>query len=293
MKSLIALISFVIMEAEITNFLKTAFNEDIQDGDHSSLACIPADATKKAQLLIKEGGILAGVDLAAHIFNYTDASLQMEVFVKDGAVVQPGDVAFEVTGSAQSILSSERIVLNCMQRMSAIATKTQKFVKLIEDLNAKVLDTRKTTPGIRFIEKWAVRIGGGMNHRFGLYDMIMLKDNHIDFAGGIDQAILKTNDYLKKNNKELRIEIETRNLDEVKQVLAVGGVDRIMLDNFSLDDVSSAVSMISGKFETEASGGINMDTVRQFAACGVDYVSVGAITHSINNLDLSLKAINE
>jgi nicotinate-nucleotide pyrophosphorylase (carboxylating) len=180
-----------------------------------------------------------------------------------------------------------------MQRMSAIATKTQKFVKLIEDLNAKVLDTRKTTPGIRFIEKWAVRIGGGMNHRFGLYDMIMLKDNHIDFAGGIDQAILKTNDYLKKNNKELRIEIETRNLDEVKQVLAVGGVDRIMLDNFSLDDVSSAVSMISGKFETEASGGINMDTVRQFAACGVDYVSVGAITHSINNLDLSLKAINE
>jgi len=180
-----------------------------------------------------------------------------------------------------------------MQRMSAIATKTQKFVKLIEDLNTKVLDTRKTTPGIRFIEKWAVRIGGGMNHRFGLYDMIMLKDNHIDFAGGIDQAILKTNDYLKKNNKELRIEIETRNLDEVKQVLAIGGVDRIMLDNFSLDEVRSAVSMINGKFETEASGGINMDTVRQFAECGVDYVSVGAITHSINNLDLSLKAINE
>ena len=293
MKSLIALISFVIMEAEITNFLKTAFTEDIKDGDHSSLACIPANANKKAQLLIKESGILAGVDLAKHVFNYTDPSLQLDVFLKDGASVKPSDIAFEVSGSAQSILRSERIVLNCMQRMSAIATKTQKFVKLIEDLNTKVLDTRKTTPGIRFIEKWAVRIGGGMNHRFGLYDMIMLKDNHIDFAGGIDQAILKTNDYLKKNNKELRIEIETRNLDEVKQVLAIGGVDRIMLDNFSLDEVRSAVSMINGKFETEASGGINMDTVRQFAECGVDYVSVGAITHSINNLDLSLKAINE
>ena len=287
------MLSFVVMEAEIEVFLKTAFAEDIKDGDHSTLACIPADAKKKAQLLIKEGGILAGVDLAKYIFSYTDASLQMEVFVKDGATVQPGDVAFEVFGSARSILRSERIVLNCMQRMSAIATKTRKFVELIEGLDTKVLDTRKTTPGIRFMEKWAVRIGGGMNHRFGLYDMIMLKDNHIDFAGGIDRAIMKTNTYLDQINKRLKIEVETRNLDEVKQVLAVGGVDRIMLDNFSLDDVRSAVSMINGKFETEASGEINMDTVRQFAACGVDYVSVGAITHSINNLDLSLKAINE
>lgn len=279
------------MESEIANFLHSAFAEDVKDGDHSSLACIPEHSQKKAKLLVKESGILAGVELARSIFEYVDDQLKMEVFIEDGTLVTPGEVSFHVTGSAQSILKAERIVLNCMQRMSAIATKTKAMVDLLEGLDTRVLDTRKTTPGIRFMEKWAVRIGGGVNHRFGLYDMIMLKDNHIDYAGGIEKAIVQTNEYLKSRKLDLKIEIETRNLSEVKEVLDVGMVDRIMLDNFSFDNIRKAVAMIDGRYETEASGGINMETARDFAECGVDYISVGALTHSVYNMDLSLKAI--
>ena len=279
-------------EKELDLIIRNAIREDIGDGDHSSLACIPPDATGTAQLLIKDDGILAGVDFAERVFKQVDPDLKMYVLIPDGNFVRYGDVAFKVSGRSQSILKAERLVLNAMQRMSAIATKTRRYVEILADLKTQILDTRKTTPGIRALEKWAVRIGGGTNHRFGLYDMVMLKDNHIDFAGGIEQAILKTNKYLKDNGLNLKIEIETRNLNEVNEVLRVGQVDRIMLDNFSFDDLRTAVKLINGGFETEASGGITEETLRQYAECGVDYISSGALTHSVRNMDLSLKAVH-
>lgn len=281
-----------VSEQEITELIELAIKEDIKDGDHSSLACIPQGEKGSAKLLVKEEGILAGVELAKSIFNYFDKNATLEVFMNDGDAMKYGDVAFHVHGDVHAILMGERLVLNCMQRMSAIATKTKQVADTLEGLKTKVLDTRKTTPLLRFLEKWAVRIGGGANHRFGLYDMVMLKDNHIDYAGGIEKAIVKTNQYLKDKNKALKIEVETRNIEEVKQVLAVGNIDRIMLDNFSYEDIKIAVKLIDGKYETEASGGITLETARNYAECGVDYISMGALTHSVNNLDLSLKAIN-
>ncbi len=276
---------------ELEIIIKNAIREDIGPGDYSSLACIPETATGKAKLLVKDDGIIAGVDFAKMVFKEIDKDLKIDVKIPDGNFVRYGDVAFYIEGKSQSILKAERLVLNAIQRMSAIATKTNKYVKILEETNTKILDTRKTTPGIRALEKWAVRIGGGTNHRFGLYDMVMLKDNHIDFAGGIEQAIIKTNDYLKKNNLNLNIEIETRNLDEVKEVLRIGNVSRIMLDNFNYEDLRMAVKLINGKFETEASGGITEKTLLKYAQCGVDYISSGALTHSVYNMDFSLKAI--
>ena len=278
-------------EKELDIIITNALREDVGDGDHSSLACIPADATGTAQLLVKDEGVLAGVEFARRVFERVDPGLTLEVLIPDGSVVKYGDIAFKVSGRSLSILQAERLVLNAMQRMSAIATKTRKYVDILAGYKTKILDTRKTTPCIRALEKWAVRIGGGTNHRFGLYDMVMLKDNHIDFAGGIEQAILKTNKYLKKRNLKLKIEIETRNLAEVKEVLRIGGVDRIMLDNFNFDDLRTAVKLIDGRFETEASGGITEKTLRQYAECGVDFISSGALTHSVSNMDLSLKAV--
>jgi len=280
-----------ITEKEIREFIELAIQEDIKDGDHSSLACIPADETGKAKLLVKQDGILAGVELAQSIFHYFDPNSVLEILMVDGDAMKVGDIAFYVSGNTHAILKAERLVLNCMQRMSAVATKTFEVSSLISDLPTTLLDTRKTTPMLRFLEKWAVRIGGGANHRFGLYDMIMLKDNHIDYAGGIEKAISKTNNYLKSIGKDLKIEIETRNLYEVKQVLEIGNVDRIMLDNFSYADIRKAVELIGNKFETEASGGITIETIRNYAECGVDFVSMGALTHSVKNLDLSLKAV--
>lgn len=281
----------IVSDLEIQEFIKLAIDEDIKDGDHSSLACIPATETGKAKLLVKQEGILAGVELAEKIFNYFDPTSSLDILMKDGEEMKVGDIAFYVSGNTHAILKAERLVLNCMQRMSAVATRTNQVASKIADLKTKVLDTRKTTPLLRFLEKWAVRIGGGVNHRFGLYDMIMLKDNHIDYAGGIKKAITKTNQYLKDNNKTLKIEIETRNLEEVREVLSIGNVDRIMLDNFSYADIKTAVALIDENYETEASGGITIDTVRQYAECGVDFVSMGALTHSVKNLDLSLKAV--
>ena len=275
----------------ITQFVQLAIEEDIKEGDHSALACIPKTAKGGAQLLVKENGIIAGIEIAKQIFDQFDKSFEFEQYSSDGDFIKKGDIAFRIHGSSQSLLGSERLVLNVMQRMSAIATLTDKYVKKLDELPTKVLDTRKTTPLIRFLEKEAVRIGGGYNHRMGLYDMIMLKDNHIDFAGGIKDAIYQTNLYLEKEKLDLKIEIETRDLNEVKEVLKVGQVHRIMLDNFSYADLTTAVQMIDRKYETEASGGINLDTVRHYAECGVDYVSVGALTHSVHNMDLSLKAI--
>ena len=275
----------------IPQFVQLAIEEDIKKGDHSALACIPETAKGGAQLLVKEDGIIAGIEISKQIFEEFDTSFEFEQFLKDGDFVKRGEIAFKVHGSSQILLGAERLVLNVMQRMSAIATLTHKYVKALGSLPTKVLDTRKTTPLIRFLEKEAVRIGGGVNHRMGLYDMIMLKDNHIDFAGGIEEAILQTNQYLKNEKLDLKIEVETRDLNEVKEVLKVGQVHRIMLDNFSYADLTIAVQMIDGKYETEASGGINLDTVRHYAECGVDYVSVGALTHSVHNMDLSLKAI--
>ncbi len=275
----------------IKQFVKLAIAEDIKEGDHSALACIPKEAYGSAQLIVKEDGILAGVDLAEKIFNEFDSSFKFNKLIRDGEKVKIGDIAFKVHGGSIPLLGAERLVLNVMQRMSAIATLTNKYVKALEGLNTKVLDTRKTSPLIRFLEKEAVRIGGGVNHRYGLYDMIMLKDNHNDFAGGIEKSIHKTIQYLKENNLKLKIEVETRNLDEVKEVLKVGQIDRIMLDNFTYEQMRKAVKLINGKYETEASGGINLKTVRKYAECGVDYVSVGALTHSVSNMDLSLKAI--
>jgi nicotinate-nucleotide pyrophosphorylase (carboxylating) len=277
----------------IHHFITNALAEDVGDGDHTSLATIPDGTTGKAKLLVKDYGILAGVDLAVEIFNQVDRSLKVNIFLNDGAEVKPKDIAFEVEGDAQSILKAERLVLNCMQRMSGIATKTREIVDLLKGTNTKVLDTRKTTPGLRYLEKWAVRIGGGVNHRFGLYDMILIKDNHVDYSGGIRQAIENTHRYLEKLNKKLAIEIEVRNLEELEQVLQTGGVNRILLDNFNFGDLCQAVNIIEGRYITEASGGITSDNIRQYAECGVDYISVGALTHSVKSLDLSLKAIKE
>lgn len=275
----------------IEALIDIAIKEDIGDGDHTSLSCIPADATGKAQLLVKEPGILAGVDLAKNIFHKIDDSLVFTQLLKDGDEIKNGDIAFTIEGSSRSILQAERLALNFMQRMSGIATATNYYVKLLDGLNTRVLDTRKTTPGLRLIEKLAVKIGGGVNHRIGLYDMVMIKDNHIDYAGGIRAAITATQNYLKANNKDLKIEVEARNLDELNQILAVGGIHRIMLDNFNYSDLRMAVKLIDGKYETEASGGITDKTIRNYAECGVDYISVGALTHQIKSLDLSLKAI--
>lgn len=275
----------------ITQFLTEALLEDVGTGDHSSLACVPNNTINKAKLLVKDNGVLAGVNIALQVFKLVDNKLHIEVVLNDGATVKHGDIAFYVQGSAQSILKAERLVLNIMQRMSGIATRTNYFVQLIKDTNCKLLDTRKTTPNMRLLEKQAVLIGGGHNHRFGLYDMIMLKDNHVDYAGGIEQAILKTNKYLLDNNLQLAIEIETRNIAEVQQVLATGNVQRIMLDNFSVQDVSKALLLINNRFATEVSGGITEETIHAYASTGVNYISVGALTHSVKSLDLSLKAV--
>lgn len=277
-------------EKELELIIKNAVREDVGDGDHSSLACIPSEAKGKAKLLVKDKGVIAGVEFAKMIFEYIDKDLQIETFISDGAEVQHGDVIFHVSGSSQSILKAERFVLNSMQRMSAIATKTKFFADLLVGTNTKILDTRKTTPGIRAIEKWAVKIGGGENHRFALYDMIMLKDNHIDFAGGISKAIRKTKDYLKENNLDLKIIVEARDLTEVKEILEAGGVYRILLDNFTFEQTREAVAIIGDKTLTESSGNINEKTIREYAQCGVNYISSGALTHSVYNMDLSLKA---
>ena len=278
-------------KTELDLIIKNAIREDVGDGDHSSLACIPASAKGKAKLLVKDKGIIAGVDFAKQVFQYVDKNLEVEVLIIDGSSVEFGDIAFYVSGSSQSILKAERLVLNAMQRMSAIATKTNYFVKLLQGTETKILDTRKTTPGIRALEKWAVKIGGGENHRFALYDMIMLKDNHIDFAGGITKAIEKTQKYLKDKNLGLKIIVEARNLKEVEIILESNGVYRILLDNFSFEDTKKAVKMIGDQCLTESSGGINEETIRKYAECGVDFISSGALTHSIYNMDLSLKAV--
>ncbi|AMM52776.1 nicotinate-nucleotide pyrophosphorylase [Rufibacter sp. DG15C] len=279
-----------LTEESIQAFIRQALQEDVADGDHSSLAAIPAAATNQAKLLVKDEGILAGVELAVAIFKQVDPTLRVEVLLQDGTPIKFGDVALTVHGKAQSILTAERLVLNCMQRMSGIATYTNSIVRLIEGTGARLLDTRKTTPNFRMMEKWAVLIGGGTNHRFGLFDMIMLKDNHVDYAGGIKPAIEATHAYLKKLGKDLKIEVETRNIDEVRQALEVGGIHRIMLDNFPVEKLKEAVELIGGRFEVEASGGITEKTIRAVAETGVDFISVGALTHSNRSLDLSLKA---
>ena len=278
------------MDKLIDDLIKLAFAEDIGDGDHTTLCCIPEDATGKSKLLIKEEGILAGVEMARRIFNDFDPSLKMEVFIKDGTPVKPGDIAFTVEGKTRSLLQTERLMLNVMQRMSGIATVTNKYVKRLDGLHTRILDTRKTTPGLRMIEKAAVKIGGGANHRIGLFDMILLKDNHVDFAGGIEKAITRAKNYLKEKGKDLKIEIEVRNMDELEEVMRVGGIDRIMLDNFTPELTRKAVERIGGKYETESSGGITFDTIRDYAECGVDFISVGALTHSVKGLDMSFKA---
>ena len=274
----------------IDELLDLAFAEDIGDGDCTPLCCIPADEMGKSQLIVKEEGILAGVDIAMKVFKKFDPELKPTVFIHDGAHVKPGDIAFVVEGRVQSLLQTERTMLNIMQRMSGIATVTAKYMAELKGLKTRVLDTRKTTPGMRMLEKEAVKIGGGVNHRIGLFDMILLKDNHVDFAGGIANAIRKAQEYVKANNPELKIEIEVRNLDELRQVMEIGGVDRIMLDNFTPALTREAVQLIDGKFETESSGGITFATLRQYGECGVDYISVGALTHSVKGLDMSFKA---
>ena len=278
-------------QQEIDLIIQNAIREDVGDGDHSSLACIPPSAEGKAKLLVKDEGILAGVAFAQQVFNYVDEGLSMTVEIEDGSAVKYGDVAFYVSGSSQSILKAERLVLNAMQRMSAMATKTHHYVSLLDGTGTQILDTRKTTPGIRALEKWAVTIGGGENHRFALYDMIMLKDNHIDFAGGIRNAIAKTNTYLTQNHRNLKIIVEARNLDEVEQILQSENVYRILLDNFNYEDTRKAVALIGKQCLTESSGGINEETLRKYAECGVNYISSGALTHSVHNMDLSLKAV--
>ena len=276
---------------EVENIIKNAIREDIGDGDHSSLACIPETAQGKAKLLVKDEGVIAGVEFAKKVFQYVDSDMKVESLMNDGEQVKYGDIVFYVEGSSQSILKAERLVLNAMQRMSAIATKTKFFVNLLEGTNTKILDTRKTTPGLRALEKWAVKIGGGENHRFALYDMIMLKDNHIDFAGGVTNAIQKTLDYLKKTKRDLKIIVEARSLAEIKEILESDGVYRILIDNFNYEDTRTAVALIANKCLTESSGGINEKTIRKYADCGVDYISSGALTHSVYNMDLSLKAV--
>jgi nicotinate-nucleotide pyrophosphorylase (carboxylating) len=276
---------------EVDLIIVNAIREDIGDGDHSSLASIPYDAIGKAMLLVKEDGIIAGIEFAKRVFDYVDPGLKLEQLMKDGTEVKYGDICFYVSGNSQSILKSERLILNAMQRMSAISTKTKKFVDLLAGTKTKILDTRKTTPGIRALEKWAVKIGGGENHRFALYDMIMLKDNHIDFAGGLTKAINKTKQYLKDTNRDLKIIVEARNLDEIKEILETQGVYRILIDNFNYEDTRTAVKLIGHKCLTESSGGINEKTIRKYAECGVDFISSGALTHSVYNMDLSLKAV--
>ena len=276
---------------EIDQIIKNAIREDVGNGDHSSLACIPSEAQGKAKLLVKDDGIIAGIEFAKQVFSYVDPQIKIEQLIKDGDPVNYGDIAFYVEGASQSIVKAERLVLNAMQRMSAIATKTNTFVKLLEGTKTQILDTRKTTPGIRALEKWAVKIGGGTNHRFALYDMVMLKDNHIDFAGGITKAIDKTKSYLKENNLDLKIIVEARDLDEIKTILKSDGVYRILIDNFNYEDTKTAVRLIGDKCLTESSGGITLDTARKYAECGVDFISSGALTHSVYNLDLSLKAV--
>lgn len=277
-------------QRELQLIIENAIREDVGGGDYSSLACIPEDVEGRAKLLAKDNGIIAGVEFAKMIFSYVDKNLQVETFIKDGSKVEYGDIVFHVSGSSQSILKAERLVLNAMQRMSAIATKTKSFADLLKGTKTKILDTRKTTPGIRAIEKWAVKIGGGENHRFALYDMIMLKDNHIDFSGGISEAILKTKIYLKENNLDLKIIVEARNLEEVKEILKSDGIYRILLDNFTFEQTREAVALIGNKTLTESSGNINEKTIREYAKCGVDFISSGALTHSVYNMDLSLKA---
>ena len=279
------------MNNDYKELIKVWFAEDIGDGDHTTLSSIPETAMGKSQLIIKEDGVLAGVEVAREIFHAFDPDLKMNIFINDGAEVKKGDVAFVVEGKIQSLLQTERLMLNIMQRMSGIATQTRKYVKALEGTKTRVLDTRKTTPGLRMLEKEAVKIGGGVNHRIGLYDMILLKDNHVDFAGGIENAINGAKKYLKEKGKDLKIEIEVRNFDELQQVLNTGGVDRIMLDNFTPENTCKAVKIINGKYETESSGGITMETLREYAECGVDFISVGALTHSVKSLDISFKAV--
>ncbi len=279
-------------EKELELIITNAIREDIGDGDHTSLSCIPADAMGKAKLLVKEDGIIAGVEFAKQVFSYVDKDLEVETFINDGDDVKYGDIVFHVSGKSQSILMAERLVLNAMQRMSAIATKTAFFANLLKGTKTKVLDTRKTTPGIRAIEKWAVKIGGGENHRFALYDMVMIKDNHIDFAGGITAAITKTKKYLAEKKLDIKIIVEARSLEEIKEILSNEGVYRILIDNFNYEDTRKAVALIGDTCLTESSGGINEDTIRKYADCGVDFISSGALTHSVYNLDLSLKAID-
>ncbi len=285
------MISAQQFQEEIDRIIANALREDIGEGDHSSLACIPPEARGQARLLVKDSGILAGVEFARQVFRAVDPGLEVTVEIPDGSPVQHGDIAFYVRGSSLSILQAERLVLNSMQRMSAIATKTRHYADLLEGTQTRILDTRKTTPGIRALEKWAVKIGGGENHRFALYDMIMLKDNHIDFAGGIPRAIAKTKAYLKELGKELKIIVEARDLEEVAEILECGGVHRILLDNFSLQQTREAVQMIGDQCQTESSGGITEETLRSYAECGVTYISSGALTHSVSNMDLSLKAV--
>ena len=279
-------------EKELEIIIKNAIREDVGDGDHTSLSCIPNDAKGKAKLLVKDEGSIAGVEFAKKVFKYVDANLKVETFINDGEKVKYGDIVFYVSGSSQSILQAERLVLNAMQRMSAIATKTSFFVNLLKGTKTKVLDTRKTTPGIRALEKWAVKIGGGENHRFALYDMVMIKDNHIDFAGGITQAITKTKQYLSDNKLDIKIIVEARSLDEIKEILTNDGVYRILIDNFNYEDTRKAVALIGDICLTESSGGINEKTIRNYADCGVNFISSGALTHSVYNLDLSLKAVD-
>jgi len=278
-------------QREIDIIIANAIREDVGDGDHSSLACIPSSEEGKAKLLVKDEGVIAGIDFAKQVFAYIDPNLKIEVLIEDGEAVRYGDIVFYVEGSSQSILKAERLVLNAMQRMSAIATKTKSFVDLLEGTGTKILDTRKTTPGIRALEKWAVKIGGGENHRFALYDMIMLKDNHIDFAGGLTKAIEKTQDYLKQTNRDLKIIVEARNLQEIEEILKSTGVYRILIDNFNYEDTRKAVALIGDTCLSESSGGITEKTIRGYAECGVDYISSGALTHSVYNMDLSLKAV--
>lgn len=286
------MINQIQFEEEIKLIIANAIREDVGDGDHSSLACIPSTADGKAKLLVKDTGVIAGVDFALEVFKYVDENLSVDVLIHDGQKVRKGDIVLYVTGSSLSILKAERLVLNAMQRMSAIATKTAHYVDLLKGTRAKVLDTRKTTPGIRAIEKWAVKIGGGENHRFALYDMIMLKDNHIDFAGGVAKAIQQTKKYLKQKDKDLKIIVEARDLKEVKEIIEFEGIHRVLIDNFNEEDTKEAVRLIGDKSQTESSGGINEESLRMYAECGVDYISSGALTHSIHNLDLSLKAVD-
>jgi nicotinate-nucleotide pyrophosphorylase (carboxylating) len=282
----------IIDNSSIDQFIENAIREDVGDGDHTSLAIIPENVKGKAQLKVKDEGIIAGVEIAKRIFEKFDPSVTVKILIPDGSRVKPGDIAFTVEGKVLTILQCERLVLNIMQRMSGIATQTSKYVEQLKGFKTKVLDTRKTTPGMRLFDKWAVKLGGGENHRIGLYDMILIKDNHIDFAGGIENAINAVKAYLKRNNKTMKIEVEARSLEDVKKIIEISGIHRIMLDNFDVKTTRKAVRLINGKYETESSGGITIDSLRDYAKCGVDYISVGAITHQIRSLDLSLKAID-